>query len=520
MEESGDHPPFSQMGSTQISGKSGAGIQKLEERFPAGIGLFFCAVSLLVLIPLFSAVVLTDYRVADDFRLVGQIDFPTALGYFSKTTGFGRNEYRPLVQVTFAWDNWIWGDRSFGYHLTNVLIHTANGVLLLLVFYRLTGNLVVAFFSATLFSFHPGHHSRIAWIAARDGSLSMLFLLISWLLYLSSRNPRLSPGSDSPDSARSVRVKRAFSGAAFLLALLSYEGAVFFPFALAAMELLLAPQPEGWKERIQRTVRMTAPHFLLLVSYAGWWLFLFGGRLGAYDLDLTAWGLLRDFYRLHYSLFYHIQHWLGLVYLLIAVLIWRQRKACGGLVSFSWLLIWLGYLPFLALDGYASRFGYFSSMGVVLFLGLCASGISELSRERVRFQTILPALLLLTLVGYYGHFGARRLQEWVEAGRIAETIPTQLKALRPSFPANSTLVFDQIPRMHRDAYVFTNSFRVAVRSRYSEPIREIFYYPTTIEPSERDRLMQQDPAFHFRYLPEQERLVEISGAYISTASIQ
>ena len=78
MEESGHHPPFSQMGSTQISGKSGVGIQMLEERFPAGIGLFFCAVSLWVVIPLFSTVVLTDYRVADDFRLVGQIDFPTA----------------------------------------------------------------------------------------------------------------------------------------------------------------------------------------------------------------------------------------------------------------------------------------------------------------------------------------------------------------------------------------------------------------------------------------------------------
>ena len=64
--------------------------------------------------------------------------------------------------------------------------------------------------------------------------------------------------------------------------------------------------------------------------------------------------------------------------------------------------------------------------------------------------------------------------------------------------------------MHGDAYVFVNGLRVAVRRKYSEPIPQIFYYPTTIEPSLRDDLMQQKPTFHFRYLPEQERLVEVS----------
>ncbi|OFW03109.1 MAG: hypothetical protein A3G20_09430 [Acidobacteria bacterium RIFCSPLOWO2_12_FULL_59_11] len=118
---------------------------------------------------MFCAPVLTDYRIADDFRLVGQFDFPAALRYFYQAPGIGRNE-RPVVRFTFAGDNFVWEDRAFGCHLTNVLLHTANSVLLLLSLERLTGNLALAFLSAALFAFHPVTHERVAWIAARDGA--------------------------------------------------------------------------------------------------------------------------------------------------------------------------------------------------------------------------------------------------------------------------------------------------------------------------------------------------------------
>ena len=508
----------SRMGEAPILAESGGGIPWSERQMPPGAGVWFCAASLAVLVLVSSAVALTEYRVSDDFRLVGQIDFSAALQYFHQTSGFGRNEYRPLVLLSFAWDNLWWGDRAFGYHLTNVLLHVANTVLLLLVFHRIlgqilgqiTGSLLPAFISAALFAFHPVHHSRIAWISARDSSLSLLFLLIAWLLYLSARGGD-SHSEPKPGGIFAPRwAKRAMSGGAFFLALLSYEGAAAFPFVLAAMEICLPPQPGSWSERIQQAAWRTAPHFVVFVLYLGGWLILFGGSIGAYDLDLTVQGMLQNFYRLHYNVFYHIQRWLGLLYLLIGILVWRQRKAVGGPAGFACLVIWLGYLPFLPIQGFASRFAFFSSIGVALLLGLAGSGIRNGNTRELR-SSIVSTVLLLALVGYYAHFSGRRLREWVEAGRIAEAIPAQLKALRSSFPSNATLVFDQIPAMHRDAYVFVTGLRAAVRGKYPGAVSEIFYYSTAIEPSLREQLMQQKPAFHFRYVADEERLMEVGG---------
>ena len=44
-----------------------------------------------------------------------------------------QNVSRPLVNVSYLVDYAIWGPRPFGYHLTSVLLHMVNVVLLFLV---------------------------------------------------------------------------------------------------------------------------------------------------------------------------------------------------------------------------------------------------------------------------------------------------------------------------------------------------------------------------------------------------
>lgn len=477
--------------------------------FSERFGVLFCAASLLVLLPLVTAPALNDYRVSDSFRLVGQIDFSTALQYFHQTTGFGRNEYRPIVMLTYALDHLIWGDRPFGYHLTNVLLHTANSVLLLLVFRSLTGNLLLAFSAAVLFSVHPTHHSRIAWIAARDSSVCLLFLLLSWCFYLSVRRRHADADSASLPRSSVENFKQAASWVAFALALLSYEGAISFPFVLLGMETLLYRRRECWRKRLRQALQATLPFFLLLIGYVAGWLILFDGKLGAYDLDLTLRGIGRDFYRLHYRLFHHIQHWLGLSYLLIAYLVWRLRKEQPPLLWFSLLMLWVGYLPFVPVHGYEDRFGFVSCVGVALFLCLPMREVARAGRYTPLSSAVIPVLLLALLAGYYTHSSGQRFRQWTEAGRIADSILTQVKATRPSFPPNARLLFEQIPAMHGEAYVFPLAFRAALRNRYGEMPGEIFYYPTVIEAASREELLAKQPAFHFLYLPEKQTLVEV-----------
>ena len=66
------------MGWERISIAKSAGLRGWEDCFLALNSVLFCAVSPLILIPLSAAVVRTDYRTADDFRLVGPMDFRTA----------------------------------------------------------------------------------------------------------------------------------------------------------------------------------------------------------------------------------------------------------------------------------------------------------------------------------------------------------------------------------------------------------------------------------------------------------
>jgi hypothetical protein len=77
---------------------------------------------------LFFARSFSNYFVADDFQFLGRVNFSNARAYFAKSWGYG-NEYRPLLPYSYALDAHISGENPFGYHLTNTLLHTANGVL-------------------------------------------------------------------------------------------------------------------------------------------------------------------------------------------------------------------------------------------------------------------------------------------------------------------------------------------------------------------------------------------------------
>jgi hypothetical protein len=69
------------------------------------------------------------------------------------------------------------------YHVVNVLLHAANGVLLFLLLGRLTGALWRSACVAALFVLHPLHVESVAWIAERKDVLSTAFGLLTIVAY-------------------------------------------------------------------------------------------------------------------------------------------------------------------------------------------------------------------------------------------------------------------------------------------------------------------------------------------------
>ncbi len=98
------------------------------------------------------------------------------------TSDVARN-WHPVTMISHMADYQIYGMKARGHHVTNLLLHVANVVLLFLLLYGLTGAVWRSGFVAALFAFHPLHVESVAWIAERKDVLSTLFFLLTLAAY-------------------------------------------------------------------------------------------------------------------------------------------------------------------------------------------------------------------------------------------------------------------------------------------------------------------------------------------------
>ena len=89
----------------------------------------------------------------------------------------------PLTYVSLLFDSWLHGPGPGGFHLTNVLLHCANVLLLYAFVLRRTGETLAAAACALLFALHPIHVESVAWITERKDVLSTFFFLASLHCY-------------------------------------------------------------------------------------------------------------------------------------------------------------------------------------------------------------------------------------------------------------------------------------------------------------------------------------------------
>jgi tetratricopeptide (TPR) repeat protein len=99
------------------------------------------------------------------------------------TTTWATN-WHPLTWLSHMLDCQLYGLNPSGHHLTNVLLHLANTLLLFLVLKRMTGTTLQSAVVAALFALHPLHLQSVAWVAERKDVLSTVFLMLTLWAYL------------------------------------------------------------------------------------------------------------------------------------------------------------------------------------------------------------------------------------------------------------------------------------------------------------------------------------------------
>ena len=97
------------------------------------------------------------------------------------------DNWHPLTWLSHQLDRQIFGPESlvhpWGYHLTSILLHAANVLVLFLALRQMTGKLWPSLLVAVLFGLHPLRAESVAWISERKDVLSGLFFFLALWAY-------------------------------------------------------------------------------------------------------------------------------------------------------------------------------------------------------------------------------------------------------------------------------------------------------------------------------------------------
>ena len=179
-----------------MSGKAGRVLRCAPPRllWPAGIALAAC----LPFLPSLQGQFLywddvTNFLMNEGYRGLGWLQ----LRYMFTTTLLGH--WIPLTWLTLGINYALGGMNPWGYHLGNLLLHSANAVCFYFIARRLLASAsgevsrsvlesvpacAGAAFAALIFAVHPLRVESVAWITERRDVLSGLFFLLSILFYL------------------------------------------------------------------------------------------------------------------------------------------------------------------------------------------------------------------------------------------------------------------------------------------------------------------------------------------------
>lgn len=381
--------------------------------------------------------------------------------------------YRPLTEMVFAADFFLWGMNPFGFHLTNLMLHMVCVFLVWKLAVRLFDRQEWALMSAIIFALHPVHSEALLWISGRFDLMVCGIVLASVLSYLRWQR---SKGNGTRWLLLSLL--------GFVVGLGCKETALVLPGVLMGMEML---HSRGTWSRtcIVRLCVIASTFGVITLAYLALRFTLFGG-LGTlpppYGIDFSAplttaraimWNLAQ--YLMDFAIFIqvdaiysgdfwasHIVFTATLLTLSAAVIVIITGLAWRTLV-FRVGMVWMAFFTaptLLAMPG--ERNVYLASVGFALMVAAAYAGF------RGRFGTTPGGMLwvkrsTVTAVCLLGFMTfAEQAVMWGVAAS-GEKVLRDLEALMPD-PKLGTRVFvvNQCPLQ-------AVGFDQAIRLRYNRP---------------------------------------------------
>jgi tetratricopeptide (TPR) repeat protein len=185
---------------------------------------FFLVVTILIAfreLPKHDFVILDDHAyVTENNRVSAGITIKN-ISWAFKSTDIGY--WHPLTWLSHMLDCQLFGMNPGMHHLTGLLFHIVNTLLLFFILKRMTGAIWRSGFVAVLFALHPLNVESVAWVAERKNVLSTFFWMLTLLIY--------SSYAQQPDIKKYVALMTVFA-----LGLMAKPMLVTLPFVLLLLD--------------------------------------------------------------------------------------------------------------------------------------------------------------------------------------------------------------------------------------------------------------------------------------------
>ncbi len=330
-------------------------------------------------------------------------------------TNMHASNWHPLTWLSHMADSQLYGMNAGNHHLTNVILHILNTLLLFAAFCRMTGMRWQSFFLAALFALHPLHVESVAWVAERKDLLSTFFMLLALNSYA-----RYAP---DPSRTRYLPVLGFF-----ICGLLSKPMVVTFPVLLllldywplgrlssratasrkaTALALLAEKAPLLACSALSTAISFTAQlkgGAVMSLTDAPLQLRLANGLVSycAYLRDMIAPFRLGLFYPFPDAIPFSVAAFAGATVLAITLFVLRQRNKQPWLVV-GWLWYLVTLLPVIGiikigLQARADRYTYMSLVGIGIAVIWGLASLWSMSRRSKALGILCGAALVIALM--------------------------------------------------------------------------------------------------------------------------
>jgi len=370
------------------------------------------------------------------------------------TTTYTTN-WHPLTWLSHMLDAELYGTNPAGHHVSGLLFHLLNTLLLFLLLKRLTGAHWRSACVAMLFAIHPLHVESVAWVSERKDVLSTFFWMLTIWFY-----------ADFVETKKKGKYLLALL--VFTLGLLSKPMLVTLPFVL----LLLDYWPlnriafEDAKQRIselQITIKQLVveklPFFVLAIISA-----LITVSVGDVQTvqDFTIWGRIGNALA-SYVAYLSDMFWPHPLIIFRPhpgeLPFWQPLLALLLIAAITLFVIWQGkrhrFLPV----------GWFIYLGVLVpVIGLIQVGIQARADRYTYVPLIGIAIIVVWGIAYLSRNWKSRQRPLMAAGAIVTVLLMACTYRQVGYMKNSMTVFEHAVEYAPNAHYAHNNLALAYKN--------------------------------------------------------